>query len=219
MNTPFRAFFSIVARTCILGFGVLVLVASTAHHSSAPFGAASSATTAQFVRADTSRPDLDMDDLVKRIHQRVNEARKAHNVVTLDYDPAIEPLAETHSEDMAERDFFGHQNPDGAGVADRARRLNLTCIKRENQTKTRNGFGENLFTGTLYRGYREMYENGRKVDVVYDWHTESSLAEVIVDGWMNSPGHRRNLLDSTYDDEAIAVATVGEKYYVTQVFC
>ncbi|WP_088890848.1 CAP domain-containing protein [Leptolyngbya ohadii] len=39
-----------------------------------------------------------------------------------------------------------------------------------------------------------------------------------VEGWMNSPGHRANILRSEYRETGIGVWRVGNSYWVTQVF-
>jgi uncharacterized protein YkwD len=45
------------------------------------------------------------------------------------------------------------------------------------------------------------------------------IAECTVNGWMDSYGHRQNILTSTYDKEGIGVAvTEYNTYYITQDF-
>lgn len=39
-----------------------------------------------------------------------------------------------------------------------------------------------------------------------------------VSGWMNSPGHRRNILDGDFTETGIGVARIGKRLYFTQVF-
>ncbi|MBD2256509.1 CAP domain-containing protein [Pseudanabaena sp. FACHB-2040] len=43
-------------------------------------------------------------------------------------------------------------------------------------------------------------------------------ATAAVDGWMNSPGHRENILRSEYRETGIGVWQVGNTYYFTQLF-
>jgi uncharacterized protein YkwD len=46
------------------------------------------------------------------------------------------------------------------------------------------------------------------------------LAEVVVDGWMDSPGHRENILEDGYGLQGIGVAiSSDEEVFVTQNFC
>jgi uncharacterized protein YkwD len=39
-----------------------------------------------------------------------------------------------------------------------------------------------------------------------------------VEGWMNSPGHRANILRSEYRETGIGVWRVGNSYWITQIF-
>ncbi len=39
-----------------------------------------------------------------------------------------------------------------------------------------------------------------------------------VEGWMNSPGHRANILRSEYRETGIGVWRIGNSYWVTQIF-
>ena len=48
--------------------------------------------------------------------------------------------------------------------------------------------------------------------------TLEDLAFRIVDGWMNSPGHRENILTETYDRKGIGIGA-EESVWVTQNFC
>lgn len=51
-----------------------------------------------------------------------------------------------------------------------------------------------------------------------NWKTNDTLAEESVTGWMNSPGHRANILDAAYDEAGIGVAYVNGYIIATQVF-
>ena len=55
----------------------------------------------------------------------------------------------------------------------------------------------------------------------YSWHdSEKELAKEIVDGWMESPGHRKNILTGAYDKIGVGVSiSDSEKVYATQNFC
>ncbi len=58
------------------------------------------------------------------------------------------------------------------------------------------------------------------VPVSYDWLTNEEIAFIAVDGWMNSEGHRKNILNSNFDREGIGVYIDSEdRVYVTQNFC
>ena len=51
---------------------------------------------------------------------RLNVIRSSHNLNPLRMDDRLNKAAQLHSDDMADRDFFDHQNPEGARMTDRA---------------------------------------------------------------------------------------------------
>ncbi len=66
-------------------------------------------------------------------------------------------------------------------------------------------------TGSGYVGENcFMYPSGR-----YDGRT----ARKLVQGWMNSPGHRANILNPKYSKIGIGIVTKGRYTYATQIFC
>ena len=76
------------------------------------------------------------------------------------------------------------------------------------------GLGENIFQNWTYSSI--TYVNGIPI---YDWNTEEEIAQQTVDGWMNSDGHRENIL-SSFHSEGIGVAVgTDDKVLITQDFC
>lgn len=51
---------------------------------------------------------------------RLNVIRGNHNLSALRIDERLNKAAQLHSDDMADRDYFDHQTPDGARMTDRA---------------------------------------------------------------------------------------------------
>ena len=92
-------------------------------------------------------------------------------------------------------------------------------IYRQLNTKIQNdelfgGLGENIFQNWTYSSI--TYVNGIPI---YDWNTEEEIAQQTVDGWMNSDGHRENIL-SSFHSEGIGVAVgTDDKVLITQDFC
>ncbi len=168
--------------------------------------------------APEARPALDAASLARRTHAEVNRARAQENRSLLEWDDALVPLAKTHSEDMARRAFFAHQNPDGDDANARAKALGLRC-RYEVGDVTYTGFAENLFQSYRYSGYkRETTATGTRT--TYDYLDEDALARQAVTEWMNSPGHRRNLLNAESRRHAIGVAFgQDDSIYFTDVFC
>lgn len=78
------------------------------------------------------------------------------------------------------------------------------------------GLAENIYQAWLYGQYWTQFG----VVVSKDYYELEELASLVVDGWMDSPGHRDNILDSSYDREGIDIAiSADEQVYVTQNFC
>jgi uncharacterized protein YkwD len=89
----------------------------------------------------------------------VNEQRAGAGCKALTADPALTRLAQAHSDDMAERDYFDHKTPDGSTPWDRAGKAGVGNLGAEN----------------IARGQK--------------------TPEAVMEAWMNSPGHRANILD------------------------
>jgi len=76
------------------------------------------------------------------------------------------------------------------------------------------GLAENIFQNWTYDSI--TYVN---LIPIHDWNTDEDIAQQTVDGWMNSPGHRENIL-SEFHSEGIGVAVAADdKVYITQNFC
>lgn len=105
---------------------------------------------------------------------------------------------------MYDRGYFDHVNPDGEYPWDRYGDVaGGTC----------RAYGENIATNWVDRRVRtssgiEVYDTNREV------------ANAIVDQWMNSSGHRRNILSSTWDREGLGVYIAPDgQVFATQNFC
>ena len=163
----------------------------------------------------TSIPEVDALELEDLTHELINAQRVMHGFEPLEHDEAIRLIARNHSEDMASRDYFSHVSPDGLDSIDRGDNAGYDCFKDRGSSFTF-GLRENIHQGWLFDSYQK--ENGRGVNV--DWLTVAEIAQIAVDGWMNSPGHRQNILDSSYDRAGMGVAiTEDGKVFFTQNFC
>ena len=117
----------------------------------------------------------------------------------LQWDNDLASVARAHSEDMATRNYFDHDTPEGLDPTDRLHAAGLNCRKGN-----RYGIAENIAIET-------SLDN---VDMA---------AFEAVRGWVGSPGHKRNLLNEEYDSTGVGAALgtwQGRKaLYLTQVFC
>jgi uncharacterized protein YkwD len=141
----------------------------------------------------------DAGALERRVHHAINEQRKDRKLPELELEDRLSAIARAHSEDMARRRFFSHVNPDGADPTARGKRAGYVCRKVFGNT-IREGLAENLFEGSPFR-------------------SADDFARRSVSGWMNSPGHRRNVLEARYSRTGVGVAISGDGVYVTQLFC
>ncbi|MFG2951281.1 CAP domain-containing protein [Streptomyces adustus] len=99
----------------------------------------------------------------------VNEERAKVGCSALTANGSLTRLAEAFSEDMAQRNFFDHTDPDGATPWDRAAKAGISNLGGEN----------------IARGQTD--------------------AEAVMEAWMNSPGHRANILNCDFNTLGVGV--------------
>ena len=122
----------------------------------------------------------------------------------LEWDYRLAEIAREHSIDMAKNSFYGHINKEGQGPTDRAIKHNYPPTKGLGGGIYREGIAENI----AHFSTRVHVNNDAE-----------SNARALVDSWMDSEGHRENILKQDYDRIGIGVAYDGETYYLaTQNF-
>jgi uncharacterized protein YkwD len=137
------------------------------------------------------------EDVEQLIIVLVNAERQQFNLTSLSEDALLTSLAREHSISMVENDFFGHERYPGE------RPLSY-----------------NMSPGTM-RG-----ENLAKIPTrQYIPGPFLSLQEVCqwaVSGWMNSTGHRANILQPAFNETGVGVSFSNEGdftyLYITQIF-
>jgi uncharacterized protein YkwD len=137
-----------------------------------------------------------------------NEQRVENGLRPLKWNSALAEIARDHSEDMVSRNFFSHDNPDGEDPTARARRHRFNVHKNLGGGWSSEGIAENI----------NIMPSGNVEGVGYVSDTPKDIAYYSVDGWMNSPGHRANILDSQYTEIGVGVAKGSQGYYGTQNF-
>ncbi len=143
---------------------------------------------------------LNFDSLdYQRLHAAVffvtNEERSKRKLSFLAFSPELEKSAAMHSKDMYERKFFNHINPfirEKRTPNDRAGMVGISNPYLAENIAESFGLqyepGENVYK----RGNgRFSYEpDGELIQP----HTYLTIAETLVDSWMKSKGHRKNIL-------------------------
>ena len=166
-------------------------------------------------QVDDDKPQFDSQKIEYLVHDLTNQERKNHGLSQLVFDSEITQIARGHSQDMASREYFAHETPEGFTPSDRAEQAGYFCQKIVG-LQIYSGIAENIFQGYLFNSYYTL--NGEITS--YDWSSEEEIAKTTVEGWMNSPGHRDNILTDIFDREGIGVEIMQDnKVYVTQNFC
>jgi uncharacterized protein YkwD len=141
------------------------------------------APTASAARACTSA-NASADKATKRVLVRatlcvLNAERARHRLAPLRLNRRLSAAARRHSRAMARRHFFSHDSLNGASFVDRIRRTGYLSGAH-----------------TWYIGENIAYGSGRL-----------SAPLSIGRAWMNSPGHRANILSKSFRSIGIGIAT------------
>lgn len=97
----------------------------------------------------------------QEVFDLVNQIRAENGLEPFVYNATLAQVARAHSQDMIDRGFFDHTNPDGDGPGDRVSAAGVRWSQ----------VAENIAAG-------------------------QRTPEEVVTSWMNSPGHRANILGS-----------------------
>ena len=163
--------------------------------------------------ATLSKPEINISELEKQIHDLINEEREKRGLPALAWNDKLNIIARKHSQDMANRNYFAHSDPEGHDFSYRYRQEGFNCEVRVGNyiyMGAENIFQNNLYSSVTYYGGVPSY----------DWNTQEEIAESTVQGWMNSPGHRQNILTAYWESEGIGVAiSDDDKVYITEDFC
>jgi uncharacterized protein YkwD len=108
----------------------------------------------------------------------LNAQRDRYGLPPLKLNKRLSKAARGHARDMVRRDYFAHDSLGGGTFVDRIRRSGYLSGASSWSV------GENLAWGT----------------------NERSAPRAITDMWMNSPGHRANILSSSFREVGIGLA-------------
>ncbi len=82
--------------------------------------------------------------------------------------------------------------------------------------------GRTIYTGAENIALNNLYNSVTTINgkAYYDWNSMEGIAVSTVDGWMKSPGHRKNILTPHWRNEGIGVFIApDDRVYITQNFC
>ncbi|HVW00842.1 MAG TPA: CAP domain-containing protein [Planctomycetaceae bacterium] len=145
---------------------------------------------AQGYSPEVKTPDIEAVE--RLVFQKVNAFRNKQGRHALEFNRQLDQTARDFAQFMARNDKYGHE-ADGREPWDRAAAHGYAyCVVAEN--------------------------------IAYDYSSIGfatvELADSLVEGWENSPPHRRNMLDPDVDDSGVGVAysRKSAKYYAVQLF-
>lgn len=150
--------------------------------------------------------NLDREQIESSIIDEVNEIRVSRGIGSLQTMSQLNSASEQHSQRMVEYGFFDHDDIFGNGPFDRAMAANAPCEL----------VGENLAIT-----YFDEWIQEADGSITAPLTSEGEIATDLVDAWMDSPGHRENLLHREWDWIGVGVAFDNEtnEVYATQKFC
>jgi len=163
------------------------------------------------------RPVLDAEAFVELLHLEANRVRQREGLPPFIYDASLGEMARRHAEDMVQRKFFSHVNPSGENPLDRAQRMEFQPPKLASGDRVGFGVAENIFQTVVFANKSSNLSRGVR-DVQFDWKTPEKLAKQVISGWMESEGHRKNILSEEFTHEGFGIAILGDRLWVVQNF-
>lgn len=180
---------------------------------------------------------MDRVRLERSVHAAVNDTRERHGCRCVAYDSDLRPVARYHSRRMATEGELFHEAPDGESLSDRLDRFDYDLIAKATGQRFCHECSSDLrrFASPAYcpacgtatlDSTPESTRAGENLAVKRYvprpvGTDEETAATAVVDGWLESPGHRDNLLEPSFEREAIGVVVTNENrsvcVYVTQV--
>jgi uncharacterized protein YkwD len=152
---------------------------------------------ANFIEGPSSPPGINYTEaeVEELIIVLVNAERQQFNLTTLSEDPLLTSLAREHSISMVENNFFGHERYPGERP-----------------------LGYNQSPGTIRGENLAMMPTRQYIPGPY--LSLQEVCEWAVSGWMDSPGHRANILEPLYTETGVGVSFSDEwdYLYITQIF-
>jgi len=150
-------------------------------------------------------------ELEMLVHDRVNIERGKQDLAPLRVNSKLVAIARAYSQEMAKNNLLSHQDPQGKDYSDRYSDTGFTCRIIDGRY-IYNG-GENLYLIHLGKTLSPFGS-------VVEYYSQDELARQVVDGWMNSSGHRETILRDLWQSEGVGVSITNDgKIYVTQNFC
>ena len=129
-----------------------------------------------------------------------NKERRRRRLTRLQGHRALISAARTHSRWMANNGRMTHTGQGGSQPWNRAARAGYPSME----------VGENI--------WQTSGRSGRAWKSKFMWRSDWKLGQAAVISWMNSPGHRANLLNPNWSSLGVGVGSRRGRIYLTQKF-
>lgn len=144
-------------------------------------------------------------------HEGANRARAEQGLATVEWSDVLAATARAHSEDIVLTGVFSHTSADSRSPMDRIRASGFECEV---------GYGENIAHTPAAVAWGSRWANGQSVETT-TWASRDEVGYGPIAGWLESPGHRANLLEAKAWVHGIGFAynPDQQEYSVTQILC
>jgi len=143
----------------------------------------------------TGMPRGQMLPMERAILACVNAEREKAGLRPLQYDENAQKVAGAKAKEMEDYDYFSHESPLSGGI-------------------------ENQFSlhGQIVLGEGGVWEIGENLAKLMGYEKEEIAAQLFMKGWMESEGHRENILNPNYTHMGAAVYRKGSRCFAAQEF-
>ena len=146
---------------------------------------------------------IDVDLLDAAVFWFTNIVRKTYNLNQFQFHEKLRQSAILHSEQMIVHNFFGHENNFVKKYKTLSNRIDSV---KDDEFQSFMCYGENIADYPIIKANQSFsFENkdGMTRLISTDGHeifpySHYEYAKIVVEGWMNSPGHRRNILNNDF---------------------
>lgn len=148
----------------------------------------------KFIYKENTTPideGVSLEKIEEYIIELTNEEREKKSLPPLEYNSTMRHYAIIKGEDMVRNDYFAHEDLSG----------NFMSYYIEKDGVKYSSWGENLSWNSGYN-FKNSYE----------------AAQFFVKGWMDSPGHKENILNANFQEIGVGVINSGNEYFGIQQF-
>lgn len=167
---------------------------------------ASKSSKVKGANAKIDHNNIDLPLLEKLLHLEINDARKNNGLKKLSKNRVLTKAADNQTSFQLTQEFLNHEQP-------------MTVMKTPLDRVEHFGGGFNMVGENLiFEGFTVRTTNGKVTEIVTPTYLE--LAKTMVKNWMNSPPHRKNILDKrfTHVGTNLKYNEKNHAVYATQVF-